>query len=166
MGGVEEVSVEVFLGEKARDGVWSAVEGVADDGVAEGLSVNADLVGSPGLDANLGEGEGTIRGYEAFQNVEMGDSRAAIGTASGHAGASDEVAGDGEVYGGVIFLEVAVEERQVSLRHLAAGEHLAEFAVGAVVFGNEDEATGELVEAMDDAWAEIATDVGELGEVE
>jgi hypothetical protein len=38
--------------------------------------------------------------------------------------------------------------------------------MGAVVFGYEDEAAGELVEAMDDAGAKIAADVREFGEVE
>ena len=38
--------------------------------------------------------------------------------------------------------------------------------MGAVVFGDEDEAAGVFVEAMDDAGAEIAADVGEFGEVE
>ena len=86
--------------------------------------------------------------------------------AGGHAGAADEVAGDGEGDGGVVFFEVAVEEGDVGLGDLAAGEHLAELAVGAVVFGDEDEAAGLLVEAMDDAGAEVAADVGELVEVE
>ena len=86
--------------------------------------------------------------------------------AGGHAGAADEVAGDGEGDGGVVFFEVAVEEGEVGLGDLALGEHLAEFAVGAVVFGDEDEAAGLLVEAMDDAGAEVAADVGEFVEVE
>ena len=38
--------------------------------------------------------------------------------------------------------------------------------MGAVVFGDEDEAAGLLVEAMDDAGAEVAADVGEFVEVE
>ena len=88
------------------------------------------------------------------------------GAAGGHAGAADEVAGDREGDGGVIFFEVAVDEGEVGFGDLAAGEHLAELAVGAVVFGDEDEAAGLLVEAVDDAGAEVAADVGELVEVE
>jgi hypothetical protein len=49
---------------------------------------------------------------------------------------------------------------------MAAGEHLSEFAVCAVVFGDEDETAGQLVEAMDDARAEIAADFGEFIQVE
>ena len=37
-----------------------AVEGVADDGMAEGLHVDADLVGAAGLDADLDQGEGAV----------------------------------------------------------------------------------------------------------
>ena len=86
--------------------------------------------------------------------------------AGGHAGAADEVAGDGEVDGDVVFREIAVDQRDVGFGDLAVGEHLAELAVGAVVFGDEDDAAGLLVEAVDDAGAEVAADVGELGEVE
>jgi hypothetical protein len=59
-----------------------------------------------------------------------------------------------------------VDEGQVRLRDLALGEHLAELAVGAVVFGDEDQAARLLIQAMDDAGAEIAADVGEFVEVE
>ena len=59
-----------------------------------------------------------------------------------------------------------MEEGEVGLGDLALGEHLAEFAVSAVVFGDEDEAAGLFVEAVDDAGAEVAADVGEFVEVE
>jgi hypothetical protein len=61
---------------------------------------------------------------------------------------------------------VTVEEGYVSLGDLALGEHLTEFAVRAVVFGDDDEAAGLFVEAMDDAGAEFAAYVGEFVEVE
>ena len=40
----------------------------------------------------------------------MGDGGAAIGATCGHAGATDEIAGDGEIDGGVVFFEVAMDE--------------------------------------------------------
>ena len=98
--------------------------------------------------------------------MEVRDGGAAIGAACGHAGATDDVAGDGEADGSVVFFDVAVEESDVGLGDLAAGEHVAEFAVGAVVFGDEDEAAGELVKAVYDAGAQVASNVGEFGEVE
>ena len=51
--------------------MWGAVERVADDGVAEGLGVDADLVGAAGFDADFDEGEGTIRSGETFEDVEV-----------------------------------------------------------------------------------------------
>ena len=166
MGGVEEVAVELQLWGEARDDVGGAVEGVADDGVAEGLHVDANLVGAAGFDTNLDEGEGAVGGGQALEYVDVGDGGAAVGTAGGHAGATDEVAGDGKVDGGVVLFDVAVDEGDVSLGDLTLGEHLAELAVGAVVFGDEDETAGLLVEAVDDAGAQVAADVGEFGEVE
>jgi hypothetical protein len=165
-GGVEEVAGELEAGWEAEDDVWGSVEGVADDGVTEGLGVDADLVGAAGFDADFDEREGTVRGGEAFEYVEVGDGGASVLAASGHAGAAEEVAGDGEGDGGRVFFEVAVEEGEVGLGDLALGEHLAELAVGTVVFGDEDEAAGLLVETMDDAGAEVAAYVGELVEVE
>jgi hypothetical protein len=166
MGGVEEVAFEVEVAREVGDDVGGAVEGVADDGVAEGLHVDADLVGAAGFDADLDEGEGAVGADDALEDGGVGDGGAAIGATGGHAGAADEVAGDGEGDGGVVFGEVAVEESDVGFGNLAAGEHLAELAVGAVVFGDEDETAGEFVEAVDDARAKIAADVGEFGEVE
>jgi hypothetical protein len=61
---------------------------------------------------------------------------------------------------------MAMEEGEVGLCDLASGEHLAEFAMGAVIFGDDDEAAGLLVEAMDDAGAEVAACGRELFEME
>jgi hypothetical protein len=157
---VEEVSGELEVRWEVWDGVRGAVERVADDGVAEGLGVDADLMGAAGFDADFDEGEGSVGAGDAFENVEVGDGGASVCAAGGHAGAADEVAGNGEGDGGFVFFEVAVEEGDVSFGDLALGEHLAEFAVGAVVFGDEDEAAGLLVEAMDDAGAKVAAYVG------
>jgi hypothetical protein len=60
MRGVEEVAGEVFFRGETRDGVWGTVECVADDGMTEGLGMDADLVSAAGFDADLDEGEGTI----------------------------------------------------------------------------------------------------------
>ena len=166
MGCVEEVSVELELRGKAGNEVRGAVESVADDRVAKGLGVDADLVGAAGFDAVFDQGEGAIGCCQALEDVEVGDGSPSVRAAGGHAGAADEVAGDRKGDGGVVFLEVAVEESEVGLGDLAAGEHLAEFAVGAVVLGDEDEAAGLLVEAVDDARTEVAAGGGEIFEME
>src|SRR5579871_1060649 len=48
---------------------------------------------------------------------------------------------------------------------MTLGEHVAKLAVGAVVFGDKNNAAGLLIEAVDDAGAEVAADAGELVEV-
>jgi hypothetical protein len=53
MGGVEEVAFEFEGGfgvVEAFEDVRGSVEEVADDGMAEGLEVDADLVGAAGFD--------------------------------------------------------------------------------------------------------------------
>ena len=124
-GGVEEVAVELEFGGETGDDVRCAVERVADYGVAESLGVDADLMGAAGFDADFDEGEGAVRGCQALKYVEVGDGGASVCTAGGHAGAADEVAGDGEGDGSVVFFEVAVEEGEVGLRDLTLREHFA-----------------------------------------
>src|SRR5271170_4275233 len=106
MGGVEEVAVELEVGRQAGNGVGSTVERVADDGVAEGLHVDADLVGATSLDADFDEGEYAVGGVSPFEDVDVRDGGASVGAAGGHASAADEVAGDGEGDGGVGFFDV------------------------------------------------------------
>ena len=63
-GGVEEVAVEGEGGvgiEGVGGVVGGAVEVVADYGMAEGLHVDADLVGTAGFDFDFDEGEGAVR---------------------------------------------------------------------------------------------------------
>ena len=55
-----------------------------------------------------------------------------------------------------------MDEGDVGFAHAAVGEHFAELAVGGVVFGDEDDAAGLLVEAMDDAGAQVAVDCERL----
>ena len=59
---MKEVSVEFeWLGVAGRANDDGGLRrGVADDGVAEGLHVDADLVGAAGLDADLDQGEGAV----------------------------------------------------------------------------------------------------------
>src|ERR1700678_1581798 len=95
VGGVEEVAVELQLGGEAGNEAWGSVECVPDDGMAEGLCVDADLVSAAGFDLDFDESEWAIRAGDACENVNVGDGGAAVGAAGGHAGAADEVASDG-----------------------------------------------------------------------
>ena len=169
VGGVEEVALKLergFMVGAAQD-VRGAVEEVADDGVAERLQVDADLVGAAGFDLDFGKGEGAVGCGEALEGVDVGDGGAAVGAAGRHAGAANEVAGDGQRDRGVVLGEVAVGEGEVGLVDLAGGEHLAQPAVREVVLGDDDGARSLLVQAVDDAGAEVAANLGQAaGHVE
>jgi hypothetical protein len=71
VGGVEEVAGELEVGGETGNEVRSAVEGVTDDRMAEGLGVDADLMGAAGFDANFDEGEGAVGSGETFEYVEV-----------------------------------------------------------------------------------------------
>ncbi len=79
---------------------------VAYYGVAEGLEVDSDLMGAAGFDFDLYESEGTVGGGDALKDADVGDGAATVGAAGGHAGATDEVTGYGEGYGGRVLGEV------------------------------------------------------------
>ena len=78
-GGVEEVAVKVELRREAGDDVRGAVECVADDGVAEGLHVYANLMGTAGFDADFDEGEGAVGAGDSLEDVDVRDGGAAVG---------------------------------------------------------------------------------------
>ena len=142
-------------------GAGGAVEGIAGDGVSGVGEVDADLVGTAGSDLDLEEG----MGGEAFQDAEFGMGGAAGVEAGGHAGAAEGVAGDGGVDDAGIGADAALDEGEVGFGDLAGGELAGEGAVGGVGAGDEEDAAGAFVEAVDDAGAEIAAEGGELGEV-
>lgn len=134
-----------------------AIEGVTDDGVVEGRHVDADLVRASGFNAHADEGELAKAGCEAADHFVVRDGVAGVfGWSGGHAGAAEGVAADSGRNGSLLTLDVAVHERNVSLADLARGEEFGEGCVGLVVFGDDDEAAGFLVEAMDDAGAKLA----------
>ena len=132
------------------------------------MKVDTDLVRAASLDAYLDECKWAVKRVKAFEDSDVGDSRAGAGLdrAPGrHAGAAEKIAGNGKADSGVILRNVAVDECKVGLVDLAVGEHFAKLAVGGVVFGDEDEAGGLLIEAMHDAGPEVAVEVGEPVEV-
>ena len=71
MRSVEEVAIKLELRREVWDEMGGAVESVTDDGMAEGLRVDADLVGAASFDADLDEGEGTMWSGETFEDMEV-----------------------------------------------------------------------------------------------
>jgi hypothetical protein len=74
--------------------MWNAV-GVADDRVEDCKWTRIWWVRPVSMRTR--RGEGAVGGDQALECVDVERRRAAIGTAGGHAGATDEVSGDGRV---------------------------------------------------------------------
>lgn len=150
--------------------MWSAVERVAEDGMAKCLQMNPNLMGTACLDTYLDEGELSISGrMNAFQHSDVGEGGANPfafkRAASGHSGATNEISTDGKVDGGVFAPQRAMDQSDVSLFKLTAGEHLAQFSMCTVIFGDNNDATGLFVQTVDDPWAQFAPNMGEFVEV-
>ncbi len=75
---------------------------------------------------------------------------AAVG-GDGHFCAVPAVAGDGAVDRAGIFTRAAVDERDVGFENLAVAELFGKGFVGLLVFGDDDQAGGVFVEAVNDA---------------
>ena len=155
LGGVEEVAVgvegrqfELVNSEVTR----GAIEGVADHRVMERGEVDADLVGAAGVKLDFEERGGTDAGKGAPVGAGFAGPGKDEAAAGGHANAALGVTGDGEVDdAGVV--EMAFDEGDVGFLDFAVAKGFAEFGVGEIGLGDEDDAGGFLVEAVDDTGA-------------
>jgi hypothetical protein len=139
----------------------SAVETVAEDGVAEGGQMDADLMRAAGADFDF---EISVAGV-AFDDAPVGEGGAAGAEAAGHLRAMNGVAGDGLVEATVVGFGEALDDGEIDLVDFAGGELFAEGAVGGVGARDDDDAAGFFVEAMDDTGTIVAAGGGELAEV-
>ena len=141
------------------DFVAAGVGFVGEDGVADVGEVDADLVGAAGLGLAADESEAA----ESFEDLVEGDGFLAAfrDGADGHFFAVGGVEADAafDVVG--VSLGSAGDEGEVFLVDGALFELEGEVAVGLVVFGDQEEARGVAVQAVDDTGAVFAGDGGE-----
>jgi len=140
--------------------VGVAVDGVAQDGVAEGfLHVDADLVGAAGEELTADQGGVFING----ELLPLGHgilARAIV--KDGHALAVHGVAADQVLDAAAFFLGHAIDGGEVDFAHPALRKGFAEAAVGDVVLRHDHAAAGVLVQAVDDAGAHFPADAAEV----
>lgn len=147
---------------RGRKLVLFPVNGIAEDGGAYVVHVDADLVGAAGVE--VAEDEGGFRGGIGGERFVIGDGGLAGGRGDhGHFLAVHGVAADvGE--NGVLFLRRdAVGDGEVELFHGGALRKLGgERLVGGIGFRDDEAAGGVFVESVNDAGALDAADAGEL----
>ena len=138
----DEIDVEVFVG---------AVNLVADDGVADVGEVDADLMFAAGMRLDFEEAEG---------GVVVGEGAKEFPTGFGRESVFDDVVFDGDVAveiaaerGGNFsggFSGMVVDDRKVGFLDGFGFPCAADGAGGGVFFGEEDEAGGFAIEAIDE----------------
>lgn len=113
--------------------------------MAEGLAVDADLVGTAGMDTVLHEGVGA----ELFKDFIIGEGGLAFAI-DHHLAGFCRMLHDGQVDAALFLGEGALGEALVDLFYFAIFEYSREIFVGGFIFGEEDDAAGVAVEAVDD----------------
>ncbi len=113
--------------------------------------MDADLVGAAGLDAHFEQAAVAGGGKDAV----VGDGRLAVLVEDSHVGAVDGMPADQGFDAAGYGAELAGHDGQVGLLHVARPERLLEPAAGLGVFGDDEDAGGVLVEAVDDAGAAV-----------
>ena len=138
------------------------VDRIAENGCAEVVHVDADLVGAAGVE--VAEDEGGLRGRIGGERFVIGDRGLAAGRVDDrHFLAVDGVAADVGKDGVLCLRRDAVGDGEVELFHGGAlGELGGEGLVSDVGFRDYEAARGVFVEAVDDAGALDAADAGEL----
>jgi hypothetical protein len=153
--GLDEGEVVVFGG---------AVDFVAYYGVAGVGEVDADLMHAAGLGEGADEGERAVTTGEAAEDLETGAGGGAGGVdALFQVNAGDLVdalAEEGGVDGEVVRGGPAPDEGEVLFLDAGALHEHAEVAGGGLGFGDEGEAAGFAIEAVDDG------DLAAVGELE
>ncbi len=139
-----------------------SVDRIAEDGGAEVVHVDADLVGAAGVE--VAEDEGGLRGGIGGERFVIGNRGLAAGRVDDrHFLAVDGVAADVGEDGVLCLRRDAMGDGEVELFHgRALGKLGGEGLVGDVGFRDDEAAGGILVEAVDDAGALDAADAGEL----
>lgn len=139
---------------------WVAVDGVAQNGVAEAFfHVDADLVGASCEQATLNESTALI-----FASLLPFGDGLFSGTVieHGHALAVHRVASDAVFDAALGFAGNAVDDGEVNLRQSSLTKGLCETAVGDVIFRHDHTAAGVFIEPVNDAGPCLATDTAEV----
>ena len=147
---------------RGRELVFFSVDWIAEDGGAEVVHVDADLVGAAGVE--VAEDEGGLRGGIGGERFVIGNRGLAAGRVDDrHFLAVDGVAADVGEDGVLCLRRDAMGDGEVELFHgRALGKLGGEGLVSDVGFRDYEAARGVFIETVDDAGALDAADTGEL----
>ena len=130
----------------AGQGVYPAVGGVSCNGATGGRGVDTDLMGASGVELEF-EKAGAGPGRDDFPVGLCG----AAAAADGHALAGDGMAADRALPCAGIAPGTSDDKGEVGFFGFPFAELAAEFPVGGVVFGGDEQTGGFAVKPMDDS---------------
>ena len=150
---LEAVVDESFVGAAALAAQYlgAAVGLVAEEGVADVLHVGSYLMGAAGLEAAFDEGDVA----ELLDYAPVGDgilAYAGVGGGDCHAQAVLGVAGDVALDASLVGVEVAPDEAVVDAVSVVDEELLAEGSLCLRRLGDDEQAAGVFVDAVDEAY--------------
>ena len=150
--GVETLAVLAQLG------LFMAVDGVAQDGMADVRHVDADLVGAAGFELAADVGIAPV----AFDDLPVGHGVPGIALGDAHFLPVGGVPPDGGIHGAGVLPEGAADNALIGSGHGVVLELGGQPGVGVVVFRYGQQAGGILVDPVDDSGAKLAVDAGEV----
>jgi hypothetical protein len=119
--------------------------------------MDADLMGSPGLNAHFNQGEFAEPGIDPPDDFVVRHCGACVICGAGsHPRTTHRVTADGSCDGPLLALYGTVHQRNVCLANLTVREEFAQGRVSCVVLGYYDQATRVFVEPVHNARAQIA----------
>ena len=157
IGGVGSYTAEA-LAVLAQLGLFAAVNEGALDGGADVRHVDTDLMGPARLQTAADVGIAPV----AADHLPVGHGVPGIALGDAHLLPVGGMPPDGGVHGAGILPEGADHDALVSPRHGVILKLGSQHGVGVVIFGNRQQAGGGLVDAVDDARAQLAVDAGEV----
>jgi hypothetical protein len=148
---LNELEVEAFV---------ESVELVANNRVANRLEMDPNLMFAPGTGFDTKQGELTLRLYEMFEECEPCFGVCAIGPNAifnGHR--AFFITTQGGVNGVESWIDMAVNNGEVAFQDFAAFPNAAEFEGSHGVFGDQNDAAGFAIEAVDEFGAGVRAEV-------
>ena len=136
------------------------VRRVSHDRVPDVQQVDADLVRAPGVQARAQE----VRRSPLLHTLELRSRRSTAGVHNRHAFAVSRIATNGSVYRQRVARQVPPARGKVFPPNCTAPKLVRERAVRQVVLGNEHQAGGVAIQAVNDPGTQHAADPGQIAD--
>jgi hypothetical protein len=124
--------------------------------MSDGRQMNTDLMGASRIDLQFQKSELAVSAMEPTLDEVVRNGFAPDFLTSGHPGPSHAISADFALNRSALPLNGAVDERDVRLAGLPAGELGSQLPMRMVVLGDNHQAAGRFVQAMHDARAEFS----------